>query len=447
MHSLPAGNEAGLVASYRLDGSDGSVISDIAGNADGTFIGTGALPVTPTFIDTNPLIVAEDGELNGTIIATDVEGDSLSITLDADGANGSVIVTDNGDGTASWTYTPDDEYSGFDSFSVLVDDGLGGVTTRTIDVEVTAVNDAPVLLGARSNVAAVQFDGVDDFIEVVDPAALLPDNAGDPFTFETWVQVASGATFQPIASLGTNSGLTGLEIGIDGSGNLTAFSADGTATAVSAAAVNDGAWHHVAVTYDGANLQTYVDGQASGAPTPVALDLTAGEITFAQSIDDTTFFKGAVDDIRFWSDARTPDEIAENYQLADIQGGTANLEARYILDNVLTDNDDVDDDPSLVDVTGNGHEVGAGGPPNNRFEDYLVLDGTGDYASFTDFNAIDGTGNVTIEAWVNPNDLSGRQTIIDMGGTNLLLVDNSIRLEIGGSGVPSTSTGVITAGD
>ncbi|MFP3671167.1 cadherin-like domain-containing protein, partial [Priestia sp. SIMBA_032] len=54
--------------------------------------------------------------------------------------NGTVIV--NPDGT--YTYTPNENYNGIDSFSVVVSDGQGETAVSTITITVLPVNDPPV---------------------------------------------------------------------------------------------------------------------------------------------------------------------------------------------------------------------------------------------------------------------------------------------------------------
>ncbi|MFP3671180.1 cadherin-like domain-containing protein, partial [Priestia sp. SIMBA_032] len=54
--------------------------------------------------------------------------------------NGTVIV--NPDGT--YTYTPNENYNGIDSFSVVVSDGQGGTAVSTITITILPVNDLPV---------------------------------------------------------------------------------------------------------------------------------------------------------------------------------------------------------------------------------------------------------------------------------------------------------------
>ena len=93
------------------------------------------------------LTTLEDEELDGRIVATDDDGDSLTYTAGETPTNGSVVVNEDG----TWTYTPDPDFNGEDSFTVIVSDGKGGTDEITVNVGVTAVNDAPTV--ALSNVS------------------------------------------------------------------------------------------------------------------------------------------------------------------------------------------------------------------------------------------------------------------------------------------------------
>ncbi|MGH1422878.1 MAG: tandem-95 repeat protein, partial [Hyphomonas sp.] len=88
------------------------------------------------------MTVDEDTSVNGSITISDVDGDSVSATLDTPPASGSVVL--NIDRT--YTYTPDPNFTGSDSFVVLLDDGNGGTSTVSVSVTVNPVNDAPVAL-------------------------------------------------------------------------------------------------------------------------------------------------------------------------------------------------------------------------------------------------------------------------------------------------------------
>ena len=99
-------------------------------------------PVNDAPVAANDTISAtEDTVFNGTLpAATDADGDAVTYSLDTDAANGIAVV--NADG--SFSYTPDLNANGPDSFTYTVSDVNGGVNTYTVMVNVGAVNDAPV---------------------------------------------------------------------------------------------------------------------------------------------------------------------------------------------------------------------------------------------------------------------------------------------------------------
>jgi VCBS repeat-containing protein len=71
---------------------------------------------------------------------TDPDGDPLTVTSFTQGAHGSVAVNPDG----SFTYTPDKDYNGADSFTYEASDGKGGTSTATVNITVNPVNDAPI---------------------------------------------------------------------------------------------------------------------------------------------------------------------------------------------------------------------------------------------------------------------------------------------------------------
>ncbi|PLS20364.1 hypothetical protein C0U40_17155 [Amylibacter cionae] len=89
---------------------------------------------------TAELAVDEDGTITGMLVAQDIDGDSLTFALDTAASNGVVTVSADG----SFSYTPTADYFGTDSFAYSVDDGNGGVVSKTVLIDVASVNDAPV---------------------------------------------------------------------------------------------------------------------------------------------------------------------------------------------------------------------------------------------------------------------------------------------------------------
>lgn len=84
-----------------------------------------------------PLTVAALGVLGND---TDVDGNALTAVLVSNPTHGSVTLNANG----SFTYTPAANSSGSDSFTYKTNDGSTDSNVATVNLTVTAVNDAPV---------------------------------------------------------------------------------------------------------------------------------------------------------------------------------------------------------------------------------------------------------------------------------------------------------------
>ncbi len=113
---------------------------------------SGSATITITVNDQNEAPVAandaatilEDGNVN--VVApgllandTDQEGDTLTATKLTDPANGTATVAANG----AWTYQPNPNFNGTDSFTYQVSDGTNTSNIATVTITVTAVNDTP----------------------------------------------------------------------------------------------------------------------------------------------------------------------------------------------------------------------------------------------------------------------------------------------------------------
>jgi Bacterial Ig domain len=81
----------------------------------------------------------EDTPINGTLVATDVDSTALTYSLGAQAANGVVVVTPDG----TFTYTPNANFNGADSFTFLAHDGQLDSNIATEHVTLNPVNDAP----------------------------------------------------------------------------------------------------------------------------------------------------------------------------------------------------------------------------------------------------------------------------------------------------------------
>jgi VCBS repeat-containing protein len=142
--SLAAGNITFTpTANYNGPASFAYTLSD--GNG-GTDTATVTLTVNP--VNDAPIAVDdafsgdEDTPLAGNVLAndTDVEGNALNATLVAGPANGALVL--NADG--SFTYTPNANFNGTDSFTYRVNDGTLDGNLATVTLTVNPVNDAPI---------------------------------------------------------------------------------------------------------------------------------------------------------------------------------------------------------------------------------------------------------------------------------------------------------------
>ncbi|TLM73962.1 MAG: tandem-95 repeat protein, partial [Actinobacteria bacterium] len=116
---------------------------------------------------------------------SDVDGDPLDAVLDADVSNGTLTL--NADG--SFTYVPDADWNGSDSFTYHANDGTADSNVVTVDITVTPVNDAPVAVGDSYTTA----EGIT--LTVAAPGVLGNDTDvdGDPLTAVLADDVANGA--------------------------------------------------------------------------------------------------------------------------------------------------------------------------------------------------------------------------------------------------------------
>ncbi len=116
------------------DGNGGS-------NSYSVTINVGSINTAPVASDDTASNL-EDNAITGNVLGndTDADGNPLTATLAGGPSHGVLIFNSNG----SFTYTPNANWNGTDSFTYLANDGASDSNMATVTLTITAVNDAPV---------------------------------------------------------------------------------------------------------------------------------------------------------------------------------------------------------------------------------------------------------------------------------------------------------------
>ncbi|WP_306224535.1 Ig-like domain-containing protein [Bosea beijingensis] len=126
-----------------FNGTD-TIVYTISDGQGGTASATVTVTVTPVNdppVGSNVLAtIAEDGLLSGTLPGSDPDGDALTFTLATPPANGTAMINPDG----SYSYTPNPDFNGTDSFTFTISDGTAPLQTYTVSITVTPADDAPI---------------------------------------------------------------------------------------------------------------------------------------------------------------------------------------------------------------------------------------------------------------------------------------------------------------
>ena len=166
--------------------------------------------------------VLEDGVLSVSIADgvlsndTDADGDTLTASLVTDVAHGTLVLNANG----SFTYTPDDDYNGADSFQYRAYDGAVYSNTVTVDIGVTPVQDAFDDTASTQQNIPVTIDVLGDNDSFEDPAHQLLE-VSDP-AHGTAEIVDGQVKYTPDTDYEGSDSFTYTVNSADGQGNETA---------------------------------------------------------------------------------------------------------------------------------------------------------------------------------------------------------------------------------
>lgn len=205
----------------------------------------------------------------------------------------------------------------------LLEDAGNRVTIMVMDPE-------------RNGTAAISFDGGRQYLTVPD-TGLFTFTMDSDFSIEMWI--ATTARDAVLVSTRTDDFLSAFpfELGIDERGGLSVCCSDGRAihAASSPVFLADGLWHHIAMTYDAESrtFDLYRDGlflAEAKAPEGI-VGVEHAPVVIAARASKRKFYSGIIDELRFWTVRRSPEEIVFYRNIA-LTGYEENLAASYTFD-------------------------------------------------------------------------------------------------------------------
>ncbi len=161
--------------------------------------------------------------------------------------------------------------------------------------------------------AVLSFDGENDYLKL--PSDVTADSSD--FTFMAWVKADTAATWARIFDFGDNKDNSLFTTVSSGSGLRTAMKANAAAEdqITAAKSLEEGSWHHIAVTLNGTTLEAclYLDGKLTGSMTvDAALNSFKGNANYiGKSQYNDPYFDGLMDDIALFSKVLSSEDINE----------------------------------------------------------------------------------------------------------------------------------------
>jgi Tol biopolymer transport system component len=130
-----------VLASYTDDQGNAE---NLTSAATGNVVNVNDAPVA----NSDTATTAEDIAVSGTLAGSDADGDTLTFAI-ATGPSHGALTSFNA-ATGAYTYTPNANYHGSDSFTFTANDGTVDSAEATIELTITSVNDAPSLDASAS---------------------------------------------------------------------------------------------------------------------------------------------------------------------------------------------------------------------------------------------------------------------------------------------------------
>lgn len=180
---------------------------------------------------------------------------------------------------------------------------------------------------------ALDFDGTDDKIGILDSPELNPENG---MTLEAWINAEEWQSSIWAGVIISKQGTSPdkgycLSAGENGRVEFTVSIEEAWVSVSTPQILGTNAWYHVAGVYDGSQVKIYINGILYNTEDADG-DLTEGTGVVMNIGDNPTwtgrFWNGRLDEIRLWEIARSQEEI-QNHMSTELTGSEEGLVAYY----------------------------------------------------------------------------------------------------------------------
>ena len=283
-----------------------------------------------------------------------------------------------------------------------------------------------VLSPSFLNTYSLAFDGVDDFIGLGDAFTSLT-----AFSISAWFKSDdTSASNQAIVS--SRVGSIGVSQGVDifiNNNQLYGRIYDNGATQIITSFTDTSSWHQVILTYNGTNIEMYLDGVSQGTSTGSYTNSSADWI-IGKWNNGAFYFDGKIDEVAIWNSDQSSN-IGSIYSASGAVDLTSLNPTAWYRNG---DNGSYKSPQWLIPNNSNKDKVS-----NFSFD----FDGVDDYISFS---SITLSAEFTISAWIKPTNLgSNTSHIISTGTSNSnrigIYTADTLQIKLGGSNVYLSESG------
>jgi hypothetical protein len=246
----------------------------------------------------------------------------------------------------------------------------------------------------------LEFDGVDDYLDAGSSPSLILANGG---SIEAWVKIGKLETGWDNGIIHKGDGASWVNnhygiIEMDGTNKFILTISDGTnylgLSGPTTKDLEENVWYHVAGTWNNSSKCIYVNGvlQECVNSTIMPKDTMTGCSVSTGRYNGSYYFNGSIDDVKIYNYARTPAQIAWDYNRGKPVGHWKMDEGEGM---------------TVYDHSGNGNHgtmvnMSQSAWVDGKVNGGLEFDGVDDYINMGNVSSIKNNTTGAISLWVNP---------------------------------------------